>query len=483
MEKKDNVLFLTKAKIKKSAEIFTEITDIDLAIVDDKKIRVAATGKCNIDQFLNNNGRVIEKVLLTKKAIEVINPITDSVCKDCVQKKFCKEKWEYCVPILIDNNAIGAISYIVFEDKLKKKILRNKEVFLGMCEKYSRYIENGINLVLSLKSTNKVVRQEGPNKITFNDIIGKSPKFYSMIEKAKLVAPNNASVLIYGETGTGKEMIAKAIHNASSRNNKPFIAVNCGAFPENLIESELFGYVGGAFTGASKNGKVGKFEEANGGTIFLDEITEMPIYLQTRMLRVLQERQIERIGSNTVINLDIRIISATNRSIEDMMAKGLFRQDLYYRLNVIPLRIPPLKDRSDDIVPLMNHFLSKYSDIVRSKEIKNFFLNKKVIEYLKIYSWPGNIRELENVILYLLNMMDIKGEITMKDLPLYLQDQHLREGNSFSSLERLEREAIVDGLEFYGYDTAGKKQTAENLGMGLTTLYRRMKKYNIEDYI
>jgi transcriptional regulator with PAS, ATPase and Fis domain len=184
-----------------------------------------------------------------------------------------------------------------------------------------------------------------------------------------------------------------------------------------------------------------------------------------------------------LINLDIRVLSATNRKIDEMIDKGLFRKDLYYRINVIPLKIPPLRERTEDIVPLVNYFLTKYSHIVTNKHIENFLLNKRVIEYLKQYNWPGNIRELENVILYLLNMLDRKGEITMKDLPLYLQNQKLSLGITFSSLEKLEREAIIDGLEFYGYDTCGKRSTAESLGIGLTTLYRRMKKYNIEDYI
>ncbi len=483
MNNVNNLLFSFRHRLTIYSEVFSKTTNVDIAIVDNKRIRQASTGKCSVDQFLNNNGKVLESVLKTEKALEVLQPTKDKVCNNCEQKRFCKEVYEYCVPLFVEKQLYGAISFIVFDEEIKNWVLKDKSNFYRLVNNFTNFISTFLEKCDSLNEKSlKLNNRKFSEKISFDDIIGKAPSFNSIIEKAKIIASSDVSVLINGETGTGKEMIAKAIHNASHRNKGPFIAINCGAFPENLIESELFGYVDGAFTGASRKGKVGKFEEANGGTIFLDEITEMPIYLQTRLLRVLQERQLERIGSNKLVFLDIRIISATNRNIDEMIEKGLFRKDLYYRLNVIPLKIPALRERSEDIVPLINHFLTKYSDIVTNKHVENFLLNKKVIEYLKRYKWPGNIRELENVILYLLNMLDRKGEITMKDLPLYMQNQNINLGESFSSLEKLEREAIIDGLEFYGYDTNGKRETAESLGLGLTTLYRRMKKYNIEDY-
>ncbi len=483
MINENECLFSYRNEIKVYSDVFTALTNVDVAIVDNKRIRQTSTGKCSIDQFLNNNGKVLETVIRSKKTLEILNPTKDKVCTLCEQKRFCKEVYEYCSPIIIDDLVVGAISFVVFDEKIREWVISNREIFLNLANNFTSYIASYIDKCNSLDSTIHMKKQEPNALITFEDIIGKAPKFNSMLKKAKIISPTDASVLIFGETGTGKEMIAKAIHNESARKDGPFVAINCGAFPESLIESELFGYVEGAFTGAAEKGKAGKFEEANGGTIFLDEITEMPIYLQTRLLRVLQERQIERIGSNKLINLDIRIISATNRDIDEMIESGMFRKDLYYRLNVIPLKIPALRERPEDIVPLINHFLTKHSHIVTNKHVEHFLLNKCVIEYLKHYKWPGNIRELENVILYLLNMLDRKGEITMKDLPLYLQNKDISLGSTFSSLEKLEREAIIEGLEFNGYDTNGKKRTAESLGIGLTTLYRRMKKYNIEDYI
>jgi len=261
----------------------------------------------------------------------------------------------------------------------------------------------------------KKLRDKGlVSRYHFTDIRTNSAKMHKCIELARKIAGSDLTVLIVGESGTGKELLAQSIHNASTRSIQPFVAVNCAAVPENLLESELFGYEGGAFTGALKEGKVGLFEQANNGTIFLDEIGDMPYMLQAKLLRVLQERQIMRIGSRSVININIRIIAATNHDLREKIRTGQFREDLYYRLNVLPLMVPPLRERTEDILYLLNYFLSQNNkqDIVFSPETGNI---------LTQYKWPGNIRELSSVASYI-SFMAADTVVTSDMLPYYILD-------------------------------------------------------------
>jgi transcriptional regulator with PAS, ATPase and Fis domain len=233
-----------------------------------------------------------------------------------------------------------------------------------------------------------------------NNILGNDDKIKKLIEKIKVVANNVSNILLLGESGTGKELFARAIHATSNRKNNPFIAVNCAAIPEMLLESELFGYEDGSFTGAKKGGKIGKFLLADGGTLFLDEIGDMPLYLQAKLLRVLDDKKVDRVGSTKLVDVDVHIISATNKSLEEMVEKKEFRQDLFYRLNVIPLFVPPLRERKDDILLLSDYFINKYNKRL-SKDILG--LSKDVQVVLLKYSWPGNVRELENYIEYMVS--------------------------------------------------------------------------------
>ena len=245
-------------------------------------------------------------------------------------------------------------------------------------------------------------------RYSFSDLITRSPKMLECIGLAEKMAKTDLTVLITGESGTGKELVAQSIHNASNRAKYPFIAINCAAVPENLLESELFGYESGAFTGARREGKAGLFEQANCGTIFLDEVGDMPLSLQARLLRVIQERQVMRIGSSRVLNVDIRIIAATNKNLSAACGMGRFREDLYYRLNVLPLAIPALRERQEDILPLLAHFLGK--KVIVADEVK---------QMLEDYHWPGNIREVQNVASYLSFVVD--GEVSADKLPHYIQ--------------------------------------------------------------
>jgi len=316
---------------------------------------------------------------------------------------------------------------------------------------------------------------------TFDTIIGESKAISDAKRKALKVAKGDSTILLLGESGTGKELFAGAIHNASERSKGPFVVVNCVSIPENLLESELFGYEAGAFTGASPKGKKGKFEQANGGTIFLDEIGDMPFSLQGKLLRVLQERTIEPIGSKSLIPVDIRIISSTNKDLLQLVKKGLFREDLYFRLAVIPIVIPPLRERNGDILLLANHFRKVYNSLL-NKNISA--ISKDVAKILLNYSWPGNVRELKNVIEHATNL-ETGNEISIESLPATLIKYKEKKNIlnlRISSLKEQEETLIKEAIARFGNTTAGKTEAARFLGISRATLYRKLKKYKILNF-
>ncbi|RNB81879.1 sigma 54-interacting transcriptional regulator [Brevibacillus panacihumi] len=335
-----------------------------------------------------------------------------------------------------------------------------------------------------------------PNRqITFQEIICETPHMQHIKTIASRIAQSNSTVLITGESGTGKEMFARAIHEESPRSKHPFIAINCGAIPEALIESELFGYEKGAFTGAHAKGKPGKFELANKGTIFLDEIGTMPLYLQVKLLRVLQTKEIDKVGGTEAIPIDVRVIAATNNNLEQMVAEGTFRQDLYYRLHVIPIQIPPLRERKMDIVPLAQHFIRRYS-VLLERNIQA--LSEEARLAMEAYHWPGNIRELENSIEYAINLSHPDETILrLSQLPSAiknnLQDhtivEHLETPDhpfpleqSILSKQEYEKRQITHLLAEWGTSTTDKKRIARQLGISLPTLYRKIRHYQIENH-
>lgn len=309
------------------------------------------------------------------------------------------------------------------------------------------------------------------------NIIGESKAMKvakSLVIKA---AKSDATVLLLGETGTGKELFARSLHNLSNRYDRPFIAINCASIPENLLESELFGYEKGAFTGALSSGKKGKFEVANGGTVFLDEIGDMPLTLQPKLLRVLQERTVERIGGCTSKNIDVRIIAATNKDLEQEVLDGRFREDLFFRINVIPINIPPLRERRSDILLYINYFLDQYCNELK---IDKLDIKKEVYSIFQSYSWPGNIRELENVIEYAVNMCD-GSVIEVEDLPPYIKQKNtnmvIDASNLSEMLEQYEKMIIKEMLDEYGSTKKAKELIAGKLGIGIATLYRKIHKH------
>lgn len=312
------------------------------------------------------------------------------------------------------------------------------------------------------------------NPITFDDIVGKSTKLLEVINHAKLFSPSDSPVLITGESGTGKELFARAIHNHSRRWSKLFVAINCAAIPDQLLESELFGYESGAFTGGKKNGKTGIFEVANGGTVFLDEIGEMAPHLQVKLLRVLQEGTIRRIGGHEEIPIDVRVLSATNQDIEKMVKANKFRLDLLYRINIFNLDIPPLRERKEDLEVLIDYFKKIYEQNYH-KQIEG--ITRKALEKLLSYSWPGNIRELQNVIERAVALTRGK-DIEEKDILL---------NYNLEAVESIERTSLKESVENFEKDMIIKalknhssiRETARALGVSHTLLINRIKKYNI----
>lgn len=342
-------------------------------------------------------------------------------------------------------------------------------------KKLKGYVIDFIENKEAIKNYNKINKDY---KITLDNIISTSEIMEHTKQKALIASKSNSTVLITGESGTGKELFARAIHNHSDRSDYPFVAVNCAAIPDNLLESELFGYEEGAFTGAKKGGKLGKFEIAQKGTIFLDEIGDMSLHLQGKLLRVLQERELDKIGGGSNILIDVRVIAATNKNLEELVKNGQFREDLYYRLKVIPLMLPPLRNRKDDIPLLIDYMIKEYSQKLNKDVIG---MEDDVRTALVDYSWPGNVRELQNIIEYSINM-SISNLLTLDIIPnnikykYYDNKSHKEE---ISTLADLEKEEIIKALNKFKNYKKDKDLVAKALGISRATLYRKLEKYNL----
>jgi transcriptional regulator with PAS, ATPase and Fis domain len=559
------------------------VLHLDLTIVDQDLRRIVATGRYqkHLGEKVSEQS-VFSFAMKNKKSFIIKEPKKHPACLHCSKRDNCEEYAEVCSPIKINNQVIGVIGLIAFDETQRKMILRNDESTLNFLDKMSdliatkvleeenrqrllmqseelEFLFNAVNsAIISLDSelrvikynqyakklfsaldkniqltrifkikdledfskkkvkinnileyhdkqfiyTKKPILDQGKvieivleikemksiintvnemmgdySKIMFNDIIGESKLLEQTKKIAKMASHSDSTVLIQGESGVGKELFARAIHNESKKTHAPFIALNCAAIPESLIESELFGYAEGSFTGAKKSGRIGKFELANHGTIFLDEIGDLPIHLQSKLLRVIQERQFRRLGSNKIIKIDVRIITATNRDLEQMVVEKQFREDLYYRLNVIPIDVPSLKDRRDDLEALTNHFINKYSEKL-NKKING--VSDQVIHCFKTFPWKGNVRELENTIEFAINMTDDEM-IKKKDLPVKFQEEKRSIVKSvINPIEVLEKNEIEKAVELYGKDTIGYKKAYEALGISRATFYRKIKKYDLK---
>ena len=347
---------------------------------------------------------------------------------------------------------------------------------IAVKNKLKGYVIDFIENKDAIKNYNKINKDY---KITLDNIISESEIMEHTKQKALIASKSNSTVLITGESGTGKELFARAIHNHSDRVDNTFVTLNCAAIPDNLLESELFGYEEGAFTGAKKGGKLGKFEIAHKGTIFLDEIGDMSLHLQGKLLRVLQERELDKIGGKSNILIDVRVIAATNKNLVELVEQGQFREDLYYRLNVIPITLPALRQRKNDIPLLIDYMIKEYAHK----------LNKDVIgieddakKTLIDYSWPGNVRELQNVIEYSINMSDsslLNLDIIPNNIKSKYYDEKSNKYEEIRTLEDLEKEEISKALNKFKHYKKDKELVAKSLGISRATLYRKLEKYNL----
>ena len=587
----ENSLINIKEHVKKYADVITNMINVDVGVVDKNMRRVTGTGLYRNIEGVLALGNVYKNTLETGRTNIIENPRQHELCLECPDKPNCHEKLEIATPIYCQDEIVGVLGLVCFNDEQKTKIINNLDCYLNFTKQIAEFIgikyyeyqeeanqkerEETLNQILNNMSkgvivsdcnniilminnaamtklkfshsvvgkTSKIISQnesiineeifklfiEGneynvagkiipialsnnkkarafffddiqkinsniaeiansDNTITLDNIIGSSYATLTLKENIRKVAESNSTVLITGESGTGKELVARSLHSAGNRKDKPFVVINCSAIPDTLLESELFGYVKGAFTGANQNGRMGKFELANTGVIFLDEIGDMPLYLQAKILRVIQDKKIERIGSNKSIDLDIRIIAATNVDLHQKIKEQKFRSDLYYRLNVIPVTILPLRERKEDIIPIINNLIYKYNKI-SDKFVHT--IERDVLNALTEYNWPGNVRELENVIELMINMSGEDGVITMKMLPANILGNHhiaisdidsaiIRQDMTLEDFEEIEKRYIERALITYGDDTEGKKYVSEKMNIGLTTLYRKMKKYNIK---
>lgn len=522
--------------VQRYTDIISIIADVDVEVVDEHLVRIAGTGLFAdvVNKDMSGEGYVYRKVLATGERSVIYQPGEEIICRDCPHFMNCKEEIEIAMPIFggEPRRAIGVIGLVGSSREQKMTILSKEASFLAFVEQIADFIsvksqerkesarreallgtlhttleniQQG-TLVIgtdhSITMTNRSAQEqlEDDNLVgkkvlietafvphgDKDSILGSSPATLHLKEEIERVAPSSSTVLITGESGTGKEMVATSIWREGSRKEGRFIALNCAAIPENLMESELFGYVKGAFTGADPNGRIGKFELANGGVIFLDEIGDMPLYLQSKLLRVLQERQIVRIGSNQLVDIDVRVIAATNKDLKKMVEEKQFREDLYYRLNVIPIHIEPLRNRKEDIEELSVHYIRRFSSLLGKSEPR---ITEDLMETLKRYPWPGNVRELENVMEYMVNLAVPGGDLDVDLLPKEMrktpnQDAHVAASDlgieaPIVPLVELEEAAIRRALLRYGRSGEGKLKAAQALGLSKATLYRKIKEYGV----
>ncbi len=438
-------------------------------------IRVAGTGKYayEIGNTISHANFFHEILKMGKSGI-IANAAEDPNCMGCEKRAYCKELADLTYPIFQNGAVVGVISIVAFEERQRESLLKNR----GKLEEFLKYMT--MLLESKLYTAEAKDRLEQQMQLLQTDaegwsFVGKSPKMQEAIALVGKVANSDSTVFLCGESGTGKEIMAKKIHGLSHRRDKLMVSINCAAIPENLVESELFGYEEGAFTGAKKKGSIGKFELADQSTIFLDEIGDMPLQVQTKLLRVLQEKKLERIGGQKPISIDIRVICATNKNIEQMVSAGAFREDLYYRLNIIPIELPPLRARKEDTPFLVD--IAYYNQKL-GKQMQG--VTEEVMQTLINYNWPGNVRELKNIIEYLANIVE-EEKAQLTDLPNHIVLRSAKRYDAWSLekiMEEYEKHVLSNMIK--EESSAKEKETlACTLQISRATLYRKLKKYGL----
>lgn len=490
-----------------SMEVFPEKVCIKIDDIDIKSREILKEAICNIKDVISvNEVELLDYEKNEQKLIAVINSVDEgiiSVDKDFkvnIFNNYCQELFNYRKEevIGVDIREIVGKNDIIVDlinkgieyDNIKSSLKRDDitSTYITTGRRITNDNDETVGAVVSIKDVNKArqlveiidTNNEGP----FKNIIGNSKSIEKVKKISTSIAKSNSTVLLRGDSGTGKELFANAIHQLSDRNNEKFVAINCAALPDNLLESELFGYEKGSFTGAMQSGKEGLFKEANGGTIFLDEIGELSILLQAKLLRVLQEGKIRKIGSSKEEEIDVRVIAATHKNLEKMIKNGEFREDLYYRLNVIPIKIPNLKERLEDIPILVQFFINKLNKKLK-KNIKGF--EKEFIDELMHYDWPGNVRELQNSIERAMNLCN-GNTLTVQDVSI---DSIYREEDTQHNFieECQDFESLKDEMEKYEKEIIKKvyisnksyREISKILGISHTAVMNKVKKYKINE--
>lgn len=459
------------------------LLNVGVTVVDRHLIRIAGTA-----HYASQIGQKIEHGPFYHHLIETGQPgvfkniQNAKYCHQCDRRSDCSELADIAYPIFYENEVLGIVGIIAFSEKEKAELIRNGSNFEVFLQHMSFLIESKL-ATLKQKNTleNQLDEAINASRKQLQEIgfIGQNRQIQDILALSQRIATSDSTVLITGESGTGKDVLARVIHEQSDRHHKLMIPVNCSAIPDTLIESELFGYEAGSFTGASKKGQPGKFELAHGSTLFLDEIGEMSMHAQTKLLRVLQEKEVHRIGGKKGIAVDVRVICATNQDLWQLVEEKRFRMDLFYRINVIPMAIPPLRERRDDIPIFINQFMHLYNKRLK----KNISIGKsEVLECLVGYHWPGNVRELKNVIEYLVNIKH-SGVIELSDLPSHFLVSQKRETSHELPLKELmnvHEKSILETLLANAHTTQDKQIVAQRLGISLATLYRKMAEHDIK---
>lgn len=453
-DEKDTVEMITALLSLEGYQVFSTLSGTEAMRFLETKRQRASESETPVDLILldimlgDEDGREICRKIKEDEEMKFI-PVIMLTVRSSLQDK-------------IDSLNLGADDYLT-KPFINEELLAKVRVMLRIKDLHDALKRE--------KSKNILLAQALEERYSFGNILGKNNRMQEIYGLISDISNTDSTVLIQGESGTGKELIARAIHFNSHRKNKPFVVANCSAYSQNLLESELFGHEKGAFTGAIRR-KIGRFELAHGGTIFLDEIGEVSPTTQILLLRVLQDHRFERVGGEETLEVDVRVIAATNKNLMEEMKKGTFREDLYYRLNVIPIFVPPLRERKDDILLLASHFLQKFSQ-EKVKGVTSF--SPEVMEVFLAHSWPGNVRELENVIAHAV-IIAKQDKILPKDLPNYIS-QKSPSTEEICSLEEYEKTFILKTLEETNWN---KHQTAKRLKINRSTLYGKIKRYGLE---